>query len=97
MIRHHVLFTFREDVPGQVRGSVVEAMHTLLASQRHSTSWWVGRDEGLVPGNASVVLAIDFADAQAFFAFQASQEHQDLLRRITPLVASRAAAQCRLP
>jgi hypothetical protein len=97
MIRHHVLFTFRKDVPEPARGSAVEAMRTFLASQRHSTSWWIGRDAGLVPGNASVVLAIDFADARAFFAFQASQEHQDLLRRITPLVASRAAAQCRLP
>lgn len=97
MIRHHVMFTFADDVSEGARQRALRSMSTLLESATWTTSWELHLDAGLVPGNASVVLTIDFQDAASFRAFQRSDDHQDVLRAISPLMSDRCAIQVERP
>ncbi|MBT2568165.1 Dabb family protein [Arthrobacter sp. ISL-85] len=93
MIRHIVMFTFRENAPGPERTEAILTMEDLLRTQRYGLSTWLGRDAGLAPGNASIAIMIDFPDPQAFLDFQASNEHLETIRRIRPVIATRSAIQ----
>lgn len=93
MIRHVVVFTFREDAPDQERTEALLRMEDLLRTQRYGTSSWLGKDAGLTSSNASVAIMIDFPDTQAFFDFQDSNEHLETLSRIRPIIATRSALQ----
>lgn len=93
MIRHIVMFTFREDAQNHETEEALLQMEALLRTQCYGICSWMGQDSGLVWGNASAVIVIDFPDPQSFSDFQASDEHLETLRRISPVIAARSAIQ----
>ena len=97
MIRHHVMFTFADGVSDAAQQGALTAMRRLLESAPWPTSWELHHDAGLVPGNASVLLSIDFSDAESFRAFQRSDDHQHVLHAISPLMSDRCAIQVARP
>lgn len=93
MIRHIVMFTFREDTPDQIRAEALRTMEGFLRTQQYGASSWMGQDAGLASGNASLAIVVDFPSAQAFSAFQECDEHLETLRSIRPYVTARSAIQ----
>jgi hypothetical protein len=89
--RHVVLLTLddRADVDGllDALGGLPEAIPELRAYQ-------VGRDAGLVAGNATVAVVADFDDEAGWRTYADHPAHQAVIaERIRPHLVTRAAVQ----
>ena len=94
MLRHVVLFTWTEETSPQDREATLAALRRLPEEVGGPTSFAVGPDAGLVPGNASTALVADFPDAAAFRAYATDPRHLAVIaEHVTPHLASRSAVQ----
>ncbi|BBY31209.1 Dabb family protein [Mycolicibacterium sediminis] len=57
----------------------------------------VGSDAGLREGNWDFVIVADFADVDAYRAYDADAAHNELRARLAPMVEQIARAQFELP
>ena len=94
MLRHVVLFTWTEDTSPQTREETLAALRRLPEEVGGPTSFAVGPDAGLVPGNADTALVADFPDEAAFRAYATAPRHLEVIAaHVTPHLATRTAVQ----
>jgi Stress responsive A/B Barrel Domain len=93
MIRHVVLFTWTQDMTGELEQQFAAEL-TALAARLGVPSYQAGPDVGLVEGNFDFAVVADFADAESYRAYRDHPEHQDIIGRISrPNTKSRASVQ----
>jgi len=94
MIRHVVMFRFKEEAGEAERRSVSEGLSALPDSIPEIVRYDHGSDLELREGNFDYVLVAEFADAQAFERYVGHPEHQRFVReRLTPAASERVAVQ----
>jgi len=91
MIRHIVLLTLTDPAAAD---PIVKALGELPAQVPSIVSYSVGRDLGLVNGNATVGVTATFADVAGWEAYAADPIHQRVITElIRPALAGRTAVQ----
>ena len=94
MIRHVVLFRFREDAADADRQAVLAELPSAIEQIRR---YEYGDDVGLVEGNFDFAVVADFDDRSAFETYAAHPRHQQLITdRIRPILTERVAVQYQL-
>jgi Stress responsive A/B Barrel Domain len=94
MLRHVVLFTWKDTADAGRRAAAVGALRRLREDVGGMSALAVGEDAGLVEGNADAVLVADFPDAEAFAAYARHPVHQAVLdEHVRPWLAGRSALQ----
>ena len=66
MLRHVVALTFTEKTPSAEIDAIAEALRALPSSIPAIRSYTVGRDLGLAPGTADLVVIGDFDDETGY-------------------------------
>src|SRR3712207_6874329 len=94
MLRHVVVFTWSDDADEDRRAATLAALRRLPETVGGMTSFAVGPDAGLRPGNASAALVADFPDAEAWRRYAEDPVHlQVVAEHLMPILASRTAVQ----
>lgn len=94
MIRHTVMFRWRENVePSEVRAAF-NALEGLPSAIEELRAFSFGPDAGLTEGNFDAVVVADFDDADAYRRYAEHPEHLRVIREsLRPLIAERVAVQ----
>ena len=94
MVRHVVMFTFKEGVTEDQVGAYLTALSQLPSRIAEIRDYKFGRDIGVNAGNYSMVVTGDFDTVEGYLAYRDNPDHQRVVREIgMPLIASRAAVQ----
>jgi hypothetical protein len=94
MIRHVVLFRWKEGTPEEARQAVRDGLAELPDAVGGVRRYEFGDDAGLADGNFDFAVVADFDDAAAYAAYAGHERHQALIReRIRPHLAERVAVQ----
>ena len=94
MIRHVVMFRFRDDADEAQRQAVHDAIATMPEATGVTEAYTIGPDIGLAAGNFDFAVVGDFADQDAYTTYRDHPEHQRIvLDVIRPAIADRAAIQ----
>ena len=94
MIRHVVMFRFRDDADAAERQAVHGAIATMPEATGVTEAYAIGPDLGLAEGNFDFVVVGDFADQAAYESYRDNAEHQRIVAEvIRPAVSDRAAIQ----
>ena len=97
MIRNVVMGVVRDDVSDEQVEAALEAIRGLRV-EGVEFEMLAGRDLGLREGNASFVLTADFADEDAYRAYDLDEEHNRIRREFfAPIAASIQRIQFALP
>jgi Stress responsive A/B Barrel Domain len=97
MLRHVVLFTWSEAADADRRAATVAALRRLAEEVGGMTSFAVGDDAGLRPGNADTALVADFPDVAAYERYAGHPVHVAVIaEHVTPWLAARSAVQYEL-
>ncbi len=98
MIRHVVLFRFRDDVDAAGRQAVHDAIAAMPEATGVVDSYAIGHDLGLAEGNFDFAVVGDFADQAAYEAYRDHPEHQRIIADvIRPAITDRSALQFEIP
>jgi len=87
MIRHIVLIRLNQAATPEAVQQIHAALHALDAPGR--TSFTMGPDLGLLPGNMDVAIVTDFTDAEAFGAYDTDPAHNRIRQEMIGPVAER--------
>jgi len=94
MIRHVVMFTFREDASEAQIGEAVAALAELATLVPTVRAFRLGRDIGVNEGNFHLAVTADFDDVEGYLTYRDHPEHLRVIReKGAPVVASRSAVQ----
>lgn len=94
MLIHVVQLRFRADTPAEHIDTIVEGLRELPASVPSIRHYEVGRDLGLAPDNAQIVVTGGFDDAEGHHAYSVHPEHRRVLEDlILPHLETRVATQ----
>ena len=94
MLRHVVLFNWKENVNADAKNAVREGLAALPAQIPQIKRYDLGDDAGLADGNYDFVLVADFESVEDYEIYQAHEEHQRVIREhIKPVISARVAAQ----
>jgi hypothetical protein len=94
MLRHVVLFRWREGTTADQVEAVRAGAAALPARIPELVRYTVGADAGLVEGNWDFAVVADLEDADAYRRYADHPAHQALIaERIRPILAARAAVQ----
>ncbi len=94
MIRHVVMFSWDDEMTGELEQQFTEELTALASRLTGLRSYHAGPDAGIVEGNFDYAVVADFDDAESYLAYRDNPEHQDIIRRLSrPHVKSRAAVQ----
>jgi hypothetical protein len=97
MIRHTVLLSF-DEVDEVVVQTVIDELRGLPALIPEIAGYVVGRDLGLQPGTATVVIAGDFATVDDYRVYATHPEHVRVIdEHIRPNATALSRAQIELP
>ncbi len=98
MIRHVVMFKFRDDADEAQRRAVHDAIAAMPEATGATESYAVGPDLGLAEGNYDFAVVGDFADQDAYSAYRDHPEHRRIVSEVIgPAIADRAAVQYEIP
>ena len=98
MIRHVVMFKFREDVDDAQRQAVHDAIATMPEATGVTETYTLGPDLSLAEGNFDFAVVGDFADQDAYLTYRDHPEHRRIvLDIIRPAITDRAAIQFEIP
>ena len=98
MIRHVVMFKFREDADEAQRQAVHDAIATMPDATGVTETYAIGPDFGLAEGNFDFAVVGDFADQDAYLTYRDHPEHQRIVFDIIrPAITDRAAIQFEIP
>ena len=98
MIRHVVMFRFRDDADAAERQAVRDAIAAMPEATGVTEAYAIGGDLGLAEGNFDFAVVGDFADQAAYLAYRDHPEHQRIvLDIIGPAISGRAAIQFEIP
>ena len=94
MLRHVVMFRFKDDASSNARQSVEDGLARLPGVIEEIEAYRFGADLGLREGNFDYCLVAEFADAEAFARYVDHSEHQRFIaERLAPVVAERVSVQ----
>ena len=94
MIRHVVLFRWKEGTTEEAKQAVRDGLADLANAIAGVRRYEYGDDAGLVEGNFDFAVVADFDDANGYTAYDQHSLHQTLIReRIAPHLAERVAVQ----
>jgi Stress responsive A/B Barrel Domain len=85
VLRHIVLFRVRETATAEQLEEIKSQLAGLTCPGR--TSFTMGVDLGLRPGNMNLALVADFTDVDAFRAYDADPDHDRIRRELVAPVA----------
>ncbi|WP_419919195.1 Dabb family protein [Candidatus Poriferisocius sp.] len=98
MIRHVVMFRFRNDADATQRRAVRDAIATMPGATGATEAYAIGPDLGLAEGNFDFAVVGDFADEAAYLTYRDHPEHQRIVSEIIrPAISDRAAIQYEIP
>lgn len=98
MIRHVVVFTWRDGTRPEQVHALTEALSRLPSAIDVIRRYEVGPDLGLSDQNGHFAVVADVDDVEAFAAYRDHPAHRAVIaEHITPMVASRAAVQYQVP
>jgi len=94
MLRHIVMFRWKEGAGEEARRAVSEGLSALPAAIPEIRRYEFGDDAGLAEANFDFTLVADFETQVDYEVYQAHPDHLRVVReRIQPAIAERAAAQ----
>lgn len=95
MIRHIVLFTWKNDATEEQKAAVASELSVLSKTLPGIRAYHFGPDAGLVAsGNADFAVTGDFDDADAYLVYRNHPAHLEWLEKtINPILERRVAAQ----
>ena len=94
MIRHVVMFRFREDADEAQRQAVHDAIAAMPEATGVTEAYAIGGDLGLAEGNFDFAVVGDFADRAAYETYRDHPEHRRIVAEIIrPAITDRAAIQ----
>ncbi len=94
MIRHVVMFRFREDANEAQRQAVHDAIAAMPKATGVTKAYAIGGDLGLAEGNFDFAVVGDFADQAAYETYRDHPEHRRIVAEvIRPAITDRAAMQ----
>lgn len=94
MLRHVVVFRFREGTPAEAVSAIAEGLGGLPAAIPEIRAYRFGADLGIVDGNFEFAVTADFADADDFAVYRDHPQHQQVITElIAPHVDTRSAVQ----
>ena len=94
MLRHLVLFHLAEDADDLAVDAAVAALRALPEEVEVIRELHVGRDAGLVDGNAGLALLVVVDDEDAWRTYQEHPAHQQVVQQhVRPVITGRTAAQ----
>ena len=97
MIRHVVMFKFRDDADADQRQAVHDAIAAMPKATGVTETYAIGGDLGLAEGNFDFAVVGDFADQAAYESYRDNAEHQRIvLEVIRPAITDRAAIQYKI-
>ncbi|MBB6119536.1 Dabb family protein [Nocardiopsis algeriensis] len=98
MIRHVLLLQWTTEATTAQREAALDGFERLPSQVPHIQNLVLEEDEGLAEGNADLLVTMDFADAEAWRAYQEHPAHRALIESaLRPILARRSALQHRLP
>ena len=98
MIRHVVMFRFRDDADEAQRQAVHDAIATMPEATGVTEAYTIGGDLGLGEGNFDFAVVGDFADQDAYLTYRDHPEHRRIVFDIIrPAITDRAAIQFEIP
>ena len=98
MIRHVVMFKFRDDADEAQRQAVHDAIATMPEATGVTEAYTIGPDLGLAEGNFDFVVVGDFTDQDAYLTYRDHPEHQRIVFDIIrSAITDRAAIQFEIP
>jgi hypothetical protein len=94
MIRHVALFTWDDEMTGEMEEQLATELTALAPKLAGLRSYHCGPDAGLVEGNFDFAVVADFDDAETYLAYRSNAEHHEIISRLSgPHAKSRAAIQ----
>jgi Stress responsive A/B Barrel Domain len=94
MVRHIVIFTWRDGVSGEQVEALRQALDTMASELKDLVVILHGPDLRFRDGNGDYALVATFADKVNWDAYQAHPVHKAFVRDcVTPLLASRQTIQ----
>ncbi|MEY4373534.1 MAG: hypothetical protein RL219_2303 [Actinomycetota bacterium] len=94
MVRHVVMFNFKDGVTDAQIGAYAAAIRNLPSVIPQIRDYRLGPDLGVNPGNFAMVVCGDFASVDDYIAYRDHPEHQRVIKEIgLPIIAQRAAVQ----
>lgn len=94
MIRHVAVFTWDDEMTGEMEQQLAAELTALAPKLAGLRSYHCGPDAGLVEGNFDFAVVADFDDAAAYLAYRDNPEHQEIISRLSgPHANSRAGLQ----
>ncbi|HLH58947.1 MAG TPA: Dabb family protein [Streptosporangiaceae bacterium] len=94
MIRHNVMFTWKDDATDAQRKRVAEELSKLPGLVPSIRAYRMGADIGVNEGNFDFAVSADFDDVAGYVAYRDDPTHRSIIaEHITPIVATRAAIQ----
>lgn len=98
MIRHVVMFKFRDDADEAQRQAVHDAIATMPEATGVTEAYAIGPDLGLADDNFDFAVVGDFADQNAYLTYRDNLEHRRIVSDIIrPAITNRAAIQFEIP
>ncbi|MEO3873822.1 Dabb family protein [Nonomuraea sp. B12E4] len=97
MIRHIVMFTWKEEATAEQKEAVASELGKLQGVIPQIRALTLGGDAGINQGNHDFALVADFDDVEGYLAYRDHPRHQAVIaERIRPILAARAAAQLKV-
>jgi len=94
MLRHIVLLTLSEDAGPDELAAIKEGTTGLISVIPEIQAYSVEFDIGISPGNSTLAIVGDFADAEAYKTYAEHPVHlQVIAEKIKPYVVGRSAVQ----
>jgi hypothetical protein len=94
MIRHIVLFRWKEDATDAQKKRAANEVATLPSLVPSVRAFACGEDVGINQGNYDFGVTADFEDAGGYVAYRDNPDHRAMVdAHILPIVAERAAIQ----
>jgi hypothetical protein len=94
MIRHIVLFRWKDDATDAQKKRAAEELATLPTLVPSVRAFACGQDVGINQGNYDFGVTADFEDAGGYVAYRDNPDHRAMVDEyIAPIVAGRAAIQ----
>jgi hypothetical protein len=94
VLRHVVLFRWKQKTTAQDVSNVEAALRQLPAKIPCILSYRFGRDLGVQDGNADFALVADFTDQDGLVTYATHPDHKAVVQNlIRPIMAQRVAVQ----
>jgi Stress responsive A/B Barrel Domain len=97
MIRHVVVFTWKQDATREQQETLATELRKLPAAIDTIRAYQVGPDLGMNPGNYRFAVVADFDDVDGYLTYRDHPVHRAVIKEhVEPILATRAAVQYEL-